>query len=93
MIQSYKDRRTERVADGTIKKGFPQDLVRRAQQMLAVMDAAHELRDLRLPPGNRLEALQGNLAGKHSLRINDQWRIVFIWTEAGPAEVEIMDYH
>jgi proteic killer suppression protein len=50
-------------------------------------------RDMALPPGNRLEALKGDLAGKHSIRINDQWRIVFRWTNAGPDEVEIVDYH
>ncbi|MBA1263708.1 plasmid maintenance system killer protein [Pseudomonas stutzeri] len=54
---------------------------------------ATELRDLRSPPGNRLEPLQGNRAGQHSIRINDQWRICFVWTDAGPTQVEIVDYH
>lgn len=58
-----------------------------------MLDAATELRDLRSPPGNRLEALSGNRAGQHSIRINDQWRLCFIWTENGPANVEIVDYH
>ncbi len=61
--------------------------------LLAVMAAAAELSDLASPPGNRLEALKGNRAGKHSIRINKQWRIVFKWTDDGPDEVEIVDYH
>ncbi|GIX39015.1 type II toxin-antitoxin system RelE/ParE family toxin [Silanimonas lenta] len=64
-----------------------------ARRKLAQLDAAHELRDLRAPPGNRLEALSGNRAGQHSIRINDQWRVCFVWTAHGPAEVEIVDYH
>ena len=57
------------------------------------MNAARVLDDLRVPPGNRLEALKGSLKGRHSIRINDQWRIVFIWTDGGPRDVEIIDYH
>jgi proteic killer suppression protein len=64
-----------------------------ARRKLDMLDYAHELEDLRSPPGNRLEALKGNLAGLHSIRINDQWRIVFRWTNTGPAEVDIVDYH
>jgi len=64
-----------------------------ATRKLAMLNAATELRDLRSPPGNRLEALQGNRAGQHSIRINDQWRICFVWTDAGPTQVEIVDYH
>lgn len=58
-----------------------------------MLDAATELRDLRSPPGNRLEQLSGNRAGQHSIRVNDQWRVCFTWTENGPANVEIVDYH
>jgi proteic killer suppression protein len=58
-----------------------------------MLHAATELRDLRSPPGNRLEPLHGNRDGQHSIRINDQWRICFVWTDAGPTEVEIVDYH
>ncbi len=58
-----------------------------------MLNAATELRDLRSPPGNRLEPLHGNRAGQHSIRINDQWRICFVWTDAGPMQVEIVDYH
>ncbi|GAA3459806.1 hypothetical protein GCM10018963_18190 [Saccharothrix longispora] len=60
---------------------------------LAILDAAENLEDLRVPPGNRLEKLQGDRAGQHSIRINQQWRICFRWTEAGPENVEIVDYH
>lgn len=64
-----------------------------AKRKLDMLDYAHELADLRSPPGNRLEALKGTLAGFHSIRVNDQWRVVFRWTEAGPTEVGIVDYH
>lgn len=60
---------------------------------LALLDAAESLQDLRVPPGNRLEALHGDRSGQHSIRINDQWRICFVWTDAGPDDVEIVDYH
>ena len=58
-----------------------------------MLDDAIELRDLRAPPGNRLEALSGTRAGQHSIRINDQWRVCFVWSDAGPVNVEIVDYH
>lgn len=58
-----------------------------------MLDSAVELKDLRSPPGNRLEALSGDRAGQHSIRINDQWRICFVWTLTGPGRVEIVDYH
>ena len=61
--------------------------------MLTAMDAAAALEDLRFPPGNRLERLRGDRNGQHSVRINDQWRICFVWTDQGPADVEIVDYH
>ena len=93
MILSFKDKLTQAVDDGSIKKGFPADLLRRAQQILAVLDAATELNDLRSPPGNHLERLSGDRQGQHSIRINDQWRICFRWTDAGAEDVEIVDYH
>lgn len=64
-----------------------------ATRKLLMLHAASELRDLRSPPGNRLEALQGARAGQYSIRINDQWRICFVWTDVGPRQVEIVDYH
>jgi proteic killer suppression protein len=68
-------------------------LAKIARRKLVQLNNAGALRDMMLPPGNRLEALKGDLAGKHSIRINDQWRIVCRWTDTGPDEVEIVDYH
>lgn len=93
MIRSDKDKLSQSIADGSIRKGFPADLVRRTQLMLAVLNAAADLNDLRSPPGNRLEKLAGDREGQHSVRINKQWRICFVWTESGPGDVEITDYH
>lgn len=93
MIRSFKDKLTQAIDDGSVRKGFPADLLRWAQLLLAVLDAATSLEDLRSPPGNRLEKLSGDRAGQHSIRINKQWRIGFRWTDAGPEDVEITDYH
>ncbi|MBW6421680.1 type II toxin-antitoxin system RelE/ParE family toxin [Rhizobium sp. XQZ8] len=93
MIISHRSDLTEKVALGVAPKGFPADLVRAAQRKLSLLDDATQLSDLRLPPGNRLEALKGNRKGQHSIRINDQWRVCFVWTPAGPENVEIVDYH
>ena len=81
------------LAERGIPKGWPADIAKVARRKLVQLDSAVELRDLMAPPGNRLEALQGDLAGKHSIRINDKWRSVFRWRETGPEEVEIRDYH
>jgi proteic killer suppression protein len=64
-----------------------------AARKLDMLDYAHQLMDLKSPPGNRLEALKGDLSGFHSIRINDQWRVIFRWTDSGPTEVDIRDYH
>lgn len=93
MIRSFRGKLVEAVADGSVKKGFPPELVRRAQQLLTVLHAALTIDDLRSPPGNRLEKLAGDRDGQHSIRINRQWRICFRWTAAGPEDVEIVDYH
>ena len=93
MIRSFRDKLTRSIDDGSVRKGFPADLVRRAQQLLVLLDAAKELNDLRSPPGNRLEKLSGDRQRQYSIRINSQWRICFVWTEAGPEHVEITDYH
>ncbi len=74
-------------------KAFDPRIERAALRKLVMLDAAETLDDLRVPPGNRLEALRGDRAGQHSIRINQQWRICFHWTDAGPADVEIVDYH
>jgi proteic killer suppression protein len=94
MIRSFKGKfaRTLLVERRT-PKGFPSDLGTVARRKLVQLDAAADLSDLLVPPGNRLEALKGDLRGYHSIRINDQWRIIFHWTEAGPEDVEIVDYH
>ncbi|TPW26039.1 type II toxin-antitoxin system RelE/ParE family toxin [Pararhizobium mangrovi] len=93
MIRSFKDKTTETVAKGKCPKGFPADLVKGAVRKLTMIDAAMVLDDLRSPPGNRLEALHGDREGQHSIRINDQWRVCFVWTDAGAENVEIADYH
>ena len=93
MIRSYRDRRTEAVARGRAGKGFPADLVRPAVRKLTMIEYAAQLSDLRSPPGNRLEALKGDRLGQYSIRINDQFRICFRWSDDGAEDVEITDYH
>ena len=93
MIRSFKDRVTEAVFQGESQKGFPADLVKVARRKLGYLDAAVDLNDLRAPPGNKLEALRRDREGQHSIRVNDQFRVCFIWTEEGPKDVEIIDYH
>ena len=92
-IQSFKDKATMVLFAGRLPKGFPADLFKSARRKLNIVDAAEVLADLKSPPGNRLEPLRGDRDGRHSIRINDQFRICFRWTNAGPAEVEIVDYH
>lgn len=93
MIRSFGDATTERVWSRRFVKAMDRNLQRIALRKLAMLDAAEVLEDLRVPPGNKLEALKGNRTGEHSIRVNDQWRICFRWTTAGPEHVEIVDYH
>ena len=93
MIVSFRGKAVQAVAGGKAPKGFQPDLVARAERRLRAIANAGELNDLRSPPGNHLEALKGTRAGQHSVRINDQWRICFRWTDAGAEDVEIVDYH
>ncbi len=93
MIESFRDKRTAAVFRDELPKGFPADLARAARRKLRMLDAAARLDDLRAPPGNRLEALSGNRAGQHSIRINDQWRVCFVWSDGNAHAVEITDYH
>ena len=93
MIRSFRGKRTAAVYKGMVPKGFPPDIARTARRKLAVLDAASRLDDLRSPPGNRLEALSGDRAGQHSIRVNDQWRVCFVWRDSDAHEVEIVDYH
>lgn len=92
MIQSFADRDAEELFRSESNKRFS-SIRRIALRKLIQMNQAGRLTDLSVPPGNRLELLKGNFAGLHSIRINGQWRIVFRWTDAGPAEVAIVDYH
>ena len=92
MIQSFKCRRTQRLWEEESLRDF-HGIGRVAMRRLIQLHAAESLSDLRVPPGNHLEALAGNRSGQHSIRINQQWRICFEWTPAGPAGVEIVDYH
>ena len=93
MILSFADPETALVWSGHRSRKLPPDIQPTALRKLRFMNAARVLEDLRVPPGNRLEALKGDLKGRHSIRINDQWRIVFVWTDGGPSDVEITDYH
>jgi proteic killer suppression protein len=93
LIRSFKDRTTEAVFHGQCPKGFPAQIFKTARRKLAAVDAAVMLDDLRAPPANRLEALKDDRKGQHSIRINDQWRVCFCWSDEGPADVEIVDYH
>ena len=92
MIISFRDSDTEALAGGTRVRRFVafESVARRKLRQLQI---AGRLDDLRVPPGNRLEALKGDRAGQHSIRINDQYRVCFRWTPAGPEDVEIVDYH
>jgi len=92
MILSYKDADTERLAQGWRVKRFV-SIESVARRKLRQLQIAGRLDDLRVPPGNRLEALKGDRSGQHSVRINDQYRMCFRWTAAGAEDVEIVDYH
>lgn len=93
MIRSFTCEDTERLFRLEKVRAFPPDLQRTALRKLVQLNAVTELAQLRIPPGNRLEALKGNRKGQHSIRINDQWRVCFRWLADGPHAVEIVDYH
>jgi proteic killer suppression protein len=93
MIQSFRCAETEKIFNGERSRHFPANIQSVMHRKLLMLDAAAELVDLRVPPGNRLEALKGDRKGQFSIRVNDQWRVCFRWTEAGASEVEIVDYH
>ena len=92
MIVSFRDADTESLAIGRRTRRFA-SIETVARRKLRQLEIAGRLDDLRVPPGNRLEALKGDRVGQHSIRINDQFRVCFRWTLAGPADVEIVDYH
>ena len=93
VLRSFKDKETEKIwrRQGSRRLDLPTQ--RAALRKLLILDAAEQLGDLRVPPGNRLEKLRGDRANTHSIRINDQWLICFRWTAAGPEDVDIVDYH
>ncbi len=92
MTRSFADKKTEALfRDERVKE--LQSIARAAKRKLEMLDAASRLDDLKVPPGNRLEALSGDLTGFHSIRINDQWRLIFVWRDDGAYEVAIVDYH
>jgi toxin HigB-1 len=92
MIVSFADKDTERVWTGARSRRLPADIQDAALRKLRLLNAARRLNDLKVPPGNRLEALRGSRQGQHSIRINDPWRICFHWAEGGAESVEIVDY-
>jgi toxin HigB-1 len=93
MIKSFKNAETQAAFEGESRKGFPADLLKITRRKLQMIAAASVLTDLKVPPGNRLEALKGDRKGQHSVRVNDQFRICFIWTDEGARDVEFTDYH
>ena len=93
VLRSFKDRDTEAIWLRQRSRLLDGPTQRVAWRKLAILDAAETLADLRVPPGNRLEKLRGDREGQHSIRINQQWRICFSWSDAGPDDVEIVDYH
>ena len=93
MIQSFADSETEKLYRGLVSRRLPQNLQKVMHRKLVMVNAAAKLEDLSVPPGNRLEALKGDRKGQHSVRANQQWRVCFRWTESGPTDVEIVDYH
>jgi proteic killer suppression protein len=92
MIRSFKCKNTEALSKGNYVKLFV-NIAKIARRKLRQLEIAGRLEDLKVPPGNHLEALKGNRSGQHSIRINDQWRICFCWTDVGAEDVEIVDYH
>jgi proteic killer suppression protein len=93
VLRSFADKDTERIWQRARSKILDQNTQRAALRKLLILDAAETLDDLKVPPGNRLEKLRGDRAGQYSVRVNQQWRICFRWTTAGPEDVEIVDYH
>jgi proteic killer suppression protein len=92
-IKSFKSGELELILDRKRPKGFPADLASVTRRKLVMPDAAAQLQDVKAPPANRLEALKGDRDGQHSIRINDQFRLCFRWTDSGPEDVQFVDYH
>ncbi|MBU1447778.1 MAG: type II toxin-antitoxin system RelE/ParE family toxin [Gammaproteobacteria bacterium] len=93
MIIGFASKETEKIWRAEVSRKLPRDIQQVALRKLFMLDKAQVLKDLKIPPANRLEALKDDRKGQYSIRINDQWRICFIWTKNGPDAVEIVDYH
>ena len=93
MIKSFKNKETEKIYSREVSLKLPRDIQQVALRKLRMINNAKNLKDLRIPPANRLEKLSGNREGQHSIRINDQWRICFVWRDGDAYNVEIADYH
>lgn len=93
MIKSFRDKETEKIFNRYFSGKLPRNIQNNARKKLILLDSVTEIDDLRVPPGNRLEALKGDRKGQHSMRINDQWRICFKWKDGNSYDVEITDYH
>ncbi len=93
MIKSFRGKETEKIWQGQRSRRLPGDIQQVARRKLRMLNNARALNDLRIPPANRLEALHGQRVGQHSIRINDQWRICFVWDQGDAFDVEIVDYH
>ena len=93
MIKSFADKETERIFNREFSQKLPPDIQRPARRKLEVLNAAETLQDLRSPPSNHLEKLSGDRKGQHSLRINDRWRICFVWKEGDAYQAQVVDYH
>ena len=93
MIKSFKCRETERIFNGHFSRKLPNDIQRVAARKLEILHAASQLNSLKIPPNNRLEKLKGKRSEQHSIRVNDQWRICFVWKRGDAYDAEIVDYH
>lgn len=93
VIRTFADKRTAALFAAKLAKGLPSDVALRARTKLIMLDRATDIDDLRVPPANRLEALKRDRAGQHSIRVNDQWRICFVWRDGDAYDVEFCDYH
>jgi toxin HigB-1 len=93
MIRSFFDKRTQGIWEGEAVKSLPRDIQEVARRKLRMINNTQNINELRIPPGNRLEMLKGKRQGQYSIRINDQWRVCFYWSDRDALEVEIVDYH
>lgn len=93
IIKLFGNKETEKIYLGVVSKKYPPDIQQIARRKLKMLHASQNLKDLRIPPANRLEKLKGNLSSYHSIRVNQQWRIIFIWYENDALDVQLVDYH